>query len=166
MLDVLSREPGCDLLPVRDREKSGDEGVGGVRGIHDLGGGPPTLRGALLEEPERVLVAVIEIQQSALGHRRHEGYAGCPGTFVRCGHRGRDDRVRVARLGGGEALYGSCDRAGLCRQLGDGHDRRRRGALTDAADHGESEHEGGACDECKPGSDGQPGRGPAHADAP
>src|SRR6266571_920712 len=61
-------------LPVRDFDECAIELGGGVDGVHDLRGGAPALRWALLEQAEAVAVAVVQVVEAGFLQRGGDGY--------------------------------------------------------------------------------------------
>src|SRR5690606_7485310 len=84
------------LEPV-DLDESVVEGVGRVDRVHDLFLAAPTLGRALLEEAERVTVAVVDVAQRGLLHGRRDRDRRCAGRQATT-QRARGEQRGVVRL--------------------------------------------------------------------
>ena len=61
MLDILCRLVDGHLGVAGYLAEGGEELGRGVDGVLEVGGGAPALGGALLEDPDRVAVAVVQV---------------------------------------------------------------------------------------------------------
>jgi len=73
VLDILGGLVDGQLGVARYLGEGGEELGRGVDGVLEVGGGAPALRGALLEDPDRVTVAVVQVVQLGFLERGGQG---------------------------------------------------------------------------------------------
>ena len=155
-LHLLGRLGDGQRLVAVHLSQSVVERVGRVRGVLELVGRAPALRRPLLEEPDRVAVAVLEVAQVRLLVRRGEGDRGGPGRHPALHGDGRDQ-------GGVPGLLQvQLDQVAvdLCLALLDGRDQRRQRAVAPGDERRRAAEDEGGDDEDRQQAPGHAGTRP------